>query len=144
MRQRTLITLVALSGALLLAACAPNAPLSGPTPIPSLAGPQPTLDPRLSVTNASASAGNAGDAAAGREIFEKTCAACHGPEGEGLSGPSLKTSAFVKGASDQAVFDTIAHGRLEKGMPAWSSAAGGVLSDGQIRDLVAFVRDLQG
>jgi len=143
MRHRILITLTALSGALLVAACAPNAPLPGPTPIPPLSGPQPTLDPRLSAANVSASAGNAGDAGAGRALFEKTCAACHGPEGEGLTAPSLKTSTFVKGASDQAVFDTIAHGRIEKGMPAWSGAAGGVLSDDQIRDLVAFVREIQ-
>ncbi len=143
MTHRTLITLAAVSAVLFLAACAPNAPLPGPTPIATYSGPQPTLDPRLSAANISAGSQSAGDAAAGRAIFERTCSACHGMEGEGLSAPSLKTSAFVRGASDQEIFVTIAQGRVAKGMPAWSAAAGGLFTDGQIRDLVAYVRELQ-
>jgi mono/diheme cytochrome c family protein len=143
MPHRTLITLAAVSAVMLLAACAPNAPLPGATPIATFSGPQPTLDPRLSAVNISAGGGSAGDASFGRALFERTCSACHGMEGEGLSAPSLKTSAFVMAASDQEVFATIAQGRVGKGMPAWSVAAGGLYTDSQIRDLVAYLRELQ-
>jgi mono/diheme cytochrome c family protein len=143
MPHRTLVTLAAVSMVLLLAACAPNAPLPGPTPIAAYSGPQPTLDPRLSAANISAGAGKPGDASAGQALFQRSCSACHGIEGEGLSAPSLKTSAFVRGARDEEIFVTIAQGRVAKGMPAWSSAAGGLFSDIQIRDLVAYVRELQ-
>ncbi len=143
MPNRTHITLAAVSLMLLLAACAPNAPLPGPTPIATYSGVRPTLDPRLSAANISAGGGKAGDASVGRVLFERTCSPCHGLEGEGISGPALKTSAFVKNASDAEIFVTIAQGRVEKGMPAWSATAGGLYSNTQIRDLVAFVRELQ-
>ncbi len=143
MPHRTLTTLAAVSGLMLLAACAPNPPLPSPTPIASYSGPQPSLDPRLSAAGFSASRIEPGDASAGRRLFEGTCSACHGMGGEGLSGPSLKTSAFVQNASDEEIFVTISQGRVGKGMPAWSAAAGGLFTDRQIRDLVAYVRELQ-
>jgi len=143
MPHRTLMTLAALAGLLAMAGCVANPQLPGPTPIAPVAGPLATLDPRLSAAARPIAFGKAGDAQAGGELFQKTCSACHGPEGVGLTAPSLKTSTFVAGASDQELFDTIAKGRIEKGMPAWSSAFGGLLSDDQILALVAYLRGLQ-
>ena len=143
MPHRTLMTLAALAGLLAMVACVANPQLPAPTPIPPAAGPPATLDPRLSVSARPIAFGDAGDERAGGDLFQQTCSACHGPEGVGLTAPSLKTSTFVAGASDQEVFDTIAKGRIEKGMPPWSSGYGGLLSDEQILALVAYVRELQ-
>jgi len=143
MPHRTLMTLAALGGLLAVVACDANPSLPGPTPIATAAGPLATLDPRLSAAVRPIAAAQAGDARLGLQFFQKSCIACHGEKGVGLTAPSLKTSTFVSGASDQQLFDTIAKGRLEKGMPAWSSASGGLLSDDQILALVAYVREIQ-
>jgi cytochrome c oxidase cbb3-type subunit 3 len=137
-----LMSLAALGGFVVLVACVPNPPLPGPTSIPTAPGPQVTLDSRLSVAARPIASGDAGDAQRGRELFQRTCVACHGEEGVGLTAPSLQTSSFVAGASDQELFDTIAKGRIVKGMPAWASSAGGLFSDDQILSLVSYVREI--
>ncbi len=142
MPHRTLMSLAALCGLLVLVACVANPTLPAPTSIPTAPGPQATLDPRLSEIARPIASGNAGDANRGRALFQTTCVACHGNEGEGLTAPSLTTSAFVAGASDQELFDTIAGGRIAKGMPAWASSAGGLYSEDQIFDLMAYVREI--
>ncbi|MGH9470794.1 MAG: c-type cytochrome [Terriglobia bacterium] len=73
----------------------------------------------------------------GRSQFLKTCAFCHGPEGNGGSeGPDLMRSAVVRhDENGNLIGELIRDGRPDKGMPAFQ------LSAGQIADVVAFLHD---
>lgn len=83
-------------------------------------------------------AATAEDLAQSRELFAANCAACHGPTGTGLVGPSLVDVNERLGREEVA--SIIAQGRVEQGMPAW----GGVLSDDEIRGLVDLTETLPG
>jgi mono/diheme cytochrome c family protein len=81
----------------------------------------------------------AAGAGAARIAYERNCAACHGPRGEGkqlgtLSVPSLREGAPL-GRTDEQLFTQIADGG--KGMPPFKHT----LDDRQIQDLVRFVRE---
>lgn len=78
----------------------------------------------------------------GAGLYQANCAACHGPNGEGISalGPALNTQAFLAAAEETLVFDTIRDGRPNTAMPAWGQAGGGPFTDEEIRDLTAFIR----
>ncbi|SRR5579875_184798 len=95
----------------------------------------------------------AGDAAAGRKIFEERCARCHGANGTG-NGPDLAklhpTSSPVNWTnpvvmrqwSDQEIVDIITKGGKAVGSSPVMPRFGGKLSDAQIHDLLAFIRTL--
>ena len=107
-------------------------------------------------TSATTSDGNgdeteAGDPAAGQEVFAGTCATCHGPEGKGITGlgKDFTTSQFVADSTDA---ELVAF--LEVGRPADDPAnttgvamppKGGnpALDDEDLADVIAFVRTLQ-
>jgi mono/diheme cytochrome c family protein len=58
--------------------------------------------------------------AAGRKLFLRHCAACHGDDGKGgRRGPSLD-SRRMRQASPGALFWFLTNGRLAAGMPEWS------------------------
>lgn len=93
----------------------------------------------------------AGDAAKGKELFGTTCAACHGPAGEGVQGlgKDMTTSTFIAGLSDA---DMMAF--VKKGRPASDAAnttgvdmppKGGnpALTDQQLADIIAYIRTLK-
>ncbi len=74
-------------------------------------------------------------------IYAEQCSVCHGIEGEGIgSTPPLDSEALSTTDSD-TLFKTIARGRFDTAMPAWSLAEGGVLSDYQVSELVALVQN---
>jgi cytochrome c oxidase cbb3-type subunit 3 len=74
----------------------------------------------------------------GRRLFVwMNCAGCHGTHAGGGMGPSLRDSAWLYGASDAAIYSSIAHGR-QRGMPAWGTK----LPRDQIWKLVAYVKSL--
>jgi mono/diheme cytochrome c family protein len=57
---------------------------------------------------------------AGRKLYVRHCAGCHGASGEnGRKGPGLR-AAEVQAASDGAVFWVITQGNVRSGMPVWS------------------------
>ena len=64
--------------------------------------------------------------ARGKDLFA-TCAACHGPAGEGKRGmgPRLRAKSFQEAASDALLIRTITTGRAGTAMVSW-----GGLSDG--------------
>lgn len=71
-----------------------------------------------------------GDAENGALVYAANCAACHGADGTGGSGPD------ITGEDDQdEVTEVVLNG--EGGMPAYD----GELSDQEIADVVAFVID---
>jgi mono/diheme cytochrome c family protein len=79
------------------------------------------------------------DADQTRTVFERNCAVCHGPQGEGkqvgtMTVPSLRTGTALNDPDDK-LFKQISDGG--NGMPP----AKYTLTDEQIQDLVRFVRE---
>jgi mono/diheme cytochrome c family protein len=139
--------LAAAALALVLAACgSPNPQPAGLTPIPTLAaGQTPTLVVALQVGAAGAGApAGPSDAGQGAAIYLQNCSPCHGREGEGVTAPALRNNKFITGADDKAVSDVVSAGRPGTAMPAWLQANGGRLTGGQIANVVAYLRSLQG
>ena len=84
-------------------------------------------------------AGNAWAMSEGQRLFgQMNCVGCHG-HGGGAIGPPLMDGRWIYGGDPGAIFDSIAQGR-PKGMPRYREK----LSDGQIWQLVAYVRALGG
>ncbi|MBX3330641.1 MAG: cytochrome c [Nitrospira sp.] len=86
------------------------------------------------------------DRARGKTVYERHCQSCHGPNGRG-DGPaaaSLKVppanfqrfQSFLK--SDEELLRTIEHGVVFSPMHAWR----GRLTDGEMQDVVAYIRVL--
>lgn len=78
--------------------------------------------------------------AAGQAAFQTTCAACHGPAGEGTIGPNLTDKYWLHGAKPTDIHRTIASGAVEKGMPAWKQTLGAE----RVKQLAAYVLTLKG
>ena len=83
----------------------------------------------------------------GAQIFGQYCATCHGYQGQGLSGPQLNHNADIAKWSDDDLTRVISAGiandpsdPTKLGMPAWSNAYGGSLTEEDISYLVAFIR----
>jgi cytochrome c oxidase cbb3-type subunit 3 len=76
----------------------------------------------------------------GRQLYVDNCVTCHGSRGEGGVGLALNNSVFLKKASNDVIFATVASGRPSTVMPAWGQAYGGAFTDEQIRDIVTFIR----
>lgn len=84
------------------------------------------------------------DRGRGKAVYEEHCQSCHGPNGRG-DGPvaaSLKIppanfqrfQSFLK--SDEELLRTIEHGVVFSPMHAWR----GQLTDGEMQDVVAYIR----
>ncbi len=81
----------------------------------------------------------ASDAAAvkaGESTYEANCSLCHGAKGKGGRAPRLADSDDIRDMKDQEIFAVI-----QKGVPD-TEMAGFPLSQHQISDLVAFIRNL--
>lgn len=78
--------------------------------------------------------------AAGAEVFKTNCAACHGPEGQGLVGPNLTDKYWLHGGKPLQIQGTVSKGFVEKGMPAWEP----VLGADRVQKVAAFVLSLKG
>ncbi|MGM0576080.1 MAG: cbb3-type cytochrome c oxidase N-terminal domain-containing protein [Myxococcota bacterium] len=77
--------------------------------------------------------------AKGAEHFEANCVACHGPQAEGKIGPNLTDNAWIHGGSPEAIWEAIAKGVTEKGMPAW----GPTLGPEKVKELTAYVLSIR-
>ncbi len=129
---------------LAVVACNTNPQPQGLTPVPSLApAPTLTLAPVIAggISQASAPTGK-GSAAAGAAVFERNCTSCHGVNGEGGVGLTLRNDVFIKG-DEAAIIDTVSTGRPGTAMPAWAIAEGGPLPADQILNVVAYLHTLQ-
>jgi len=88
-------------------------------------------------------------ASRGERLFYELCATCHGTDGRGtwratlfLVRPgNLADGARLGQRSDQYLFDIIKNGGAPIGRPGMP-AFGAVLSEDEIRELVAYVREL--
>lgn len=74
------------------------------------------------------------------DLYAENCAVCHGAAGEGIGdNPALNTEAVqMMSATDLA--RTIARGRNNTLMAAWSSEEDGIFSNPQIDDFVTFIQ----
>ena len=76
--------------------------------------------------------------AQGQRLYvQMNCAGCHGLAGGGSIGPPLMDAQWIYGSDPANIFSTIIEGR-PNGMPSWR----GKLSNDQVWQLVAYVRDL--
>lgn len=74
---------------------------------------------------------------AGRNLFIKNCAHCHGADAEGRHGrPSLR-SERVAHATDGELAWLLRNGSLRKGMPSWN-----ILPEPERWQIVAYLRSL--
>jgi cytochrome c oxidase cbb3-type subunit 3 len=79
-------------------------------------------------------------AARGKDLFDKTCMACHGPQGKGnpaMGAPDLTDKVWLHGSSEAQIIETISKGRTDQ-MPAHKD----VLSPAKIHLLSAYVYSL--
>jgi cytochrome c oxidase cbb3-type subunit III len=67
------------------------------------------------------------------------CSGCHGAQGGGGWGPSLRDGQWIYGNDPVSIYDSIWQGRPQ-GMPTW----GGRIPDEQIWNIVAYIRSLEG
>jgi len=98
--------------------------------------------PRPSDAQAVEAAGELrGSAAAGRGVYEAVCAGCHGPNGEGKTGPALANPGFQQAVTPGFVALTVLRGREGTPMPAFSqnSASYPRLTEAEAADVAAFV-----
>ncbi len=77
----------------------------------------------------------------GAKLFATYCAACHGANGQGGFATAVGSESYLKAHADAELTGLIADG-TPKGMPAWSKARGGTLTNDQIGDVVAYLRSL--
>ncbi len=94
-----------------------------------------------------------GDAARGADLYALYCTTCHGKTGKG-DGPAAagfptkpadhSDPAYMGRLSDAHIYKVIQKGGAALGMSPLMAPWGGVLSDQQLRDVVAYVRQLSG
>jgi len=103
-------------------------------------GEQGVKDVAHYVMSLSGSAADSIRVAKGKELFDKTCVACHGAQGKGnpaLGAPDLTDKIWLHGSGEAAISETIARGRTSQ-MPAHK----GQLSEAKIHLLAAYVLSL--
>lgn len=86
-------------------------------------------------------AAGAGDVVEGKEIFNGTCAHCHGPDAvQGERRIDLRLMKHRYGEQmDETFRYTVTHGRPAKGMPNWSE----VFTNDQFDKILAFLHSVQ-
>jgi mono/diheme cytochrome c family protein len=72
-------------------------------------------------------------------IYAENCAVCHGLNGEGIGATPPLNAPGLQSMPYDELYKTIARGRFETAMPAWSKEDGGPLSDYQIGELAALI-----
>lgn len=104
-----------------------------------LGGVAPELDPRPRRWVSS-------DVVLGRELFERHCRGCHGPEGRGGEGPALNNKVLLAGATDTYLVETIRRGRRGTAMGGFAepTPVRPALIQAEIEAIVSFLRSLEG
>ncbi len=75
---------------------------------------------------------------AGKKLFRRHCAGCHGTDAQGQDKAPDLHSGFIQDASPGTLFWFLKNGNLKEGMPSWSR-----LPDEQIWQLVTFLQTLR-
>ena len=91
----------------------------------------------------------AGDAAKGKEVYNNTCASCHGPtgKGDGVAAAALdpkprdlSNAEYVSGLSNEHLTKVISQGGASVGLTALMPAWEGVLQPEDITNVVEYIR----
>jgi len=77
----------------------------------------------------------------GARIYQAQCVACHGAQGEGGLGFVLNSKQLLQNTPNEVFFSLIRSGVPNTKMPAWSIDFGGPLTDEDILNVVAFIRN---
>ena len=87
----------------------------------------------------------------GKGLYAKHCGGCHGPSGKG-DGPAaavlnpkptdMTNKAYMAGLKDQYLLDLIKKGGAAVGKSPLIPAFGSKLNDGEIRDVIAYIKSL--
>ena len=131
--MKLVATICVLSSLLLIAACSAEKPANVAVNVKT---PLPATSPVATAT--------IDELASGRKVYKDNCATCHKDNGTGgemeFEGKKLKpddlTSAKIKGFTDEKIIGYIMKGVVDEGMPAFE----GRLSEGEMRDVVKFIR----
>ncbi len=75
---------------------------------------------------------------AGKKLFKRHCAECHGLEGSGKGKAPDLHSPIVQSASPGTLFWFLRNGNLKEGMPSWSR-----LPDQQLWQVVSYLQTLR-
>lgn len=143
--KRFVLLLILLILVATLAACGGD---EEPTAVPT-APPAAVVDPPTATAVPVAVAGG-GDVALGQQTFATTCAACHGPAGEGVQGlgKDMTTSEFIAGLSDEELLEFVKVGRRiddplnTTGVDMPPKGGNPALTDAQLIDIIAFMRSI--
>jgi len=73
-------------------------------------------------------------------LYAENCSVCHGLNGEGIGATPLLDSEALRAMPYEDLYKTIARGRYQTAMPAWSIEDGGPLSDYQIDELTVLIQ----
>ena len=89
-----------------------------------------------------------GDLESGKFWFDKICATCHGPQGDGYiagsTGTAIGKAGFLNKVSDGFIRATIKHGRSNTRMRGFFGPAGlANLTDKEIDDIIVYMRELE-
>jgi len=140
---RTLSTSAALAGAALLA-CLASGPISAKADDASAGASKTREAPPWAAASDSARtrvnpyAGHADAVRAGRKLFTRHCAECHGRDGAGgRNAPPLDTDV-VRDATAGELFWTLTNGHLKGGMPSWSN-----LPEARRWQIVSYLKTLE-
>ena len=82
-------------------------------------------------------------AAQGEEIFNSSCAQCHGGEATGAIGPALNSEQFLGAVTDLQMHQLISTGVPGTLMVAYSADFGGTFTQQQITATVAYLRGFE-
>lgn len=78
--------------------------------------------------------------ASGKELFDESCAVCHGDLGEGGIGPNLTDEYWLHGGSINDIFYSIKYGWPDKGMIPWAD----IYSPVEMAEISSYIMTLQG
>ena len=96
---------------------------------------------RLSAQKAVSFGGSVPDTTArnGKAIYLKSCAVCHGDQGQGTAGPNLTDRFWIHGGGIKNISATVLEGVPGKGMIGWKA----LLSAAEVRNVSGYVLSLQ-
>lgn len=81
------------------------------------------------------------DQPAGQQLFSSRCAGCHGLDGRGGEhAPNIATNESVQRLTDKDLLQIVRNGIPAGGMPAFGSS----FNDNQLKEVVSYLRELQG
>jgi mono/diheme cytochrome c family protein len=82
-------------------------------------------------------------AAEGSELYETSCAECHGPSGTGALAPAIGSKEFLESVDDEQISQLTALGIPGSEMVAYSNDFGGPLTSQEINAITVYLRSLE-